>query len=106
MRYKMSALFAGLALAFTVSACGVDSAPASTETAESADLGGTTQRFYCNGQEPGLPVPLEKEDQFDACMKSYVAQHPDMPWNAKGNCCPLVTTSPTMPTGCGQCFLQ
>lgn len=110
MRYKIGALFAGIALAFSLSACGVEHTtdPAEPESSENADLGASPQvRFTCNGSEPGLPVPLAKEPQFDACMKNYAAQFPNMPSNGKPVCCPQVTKSiPQYPSGCMQCFLQ
>ena len=65
------------------------------------------QHFVCNGTQPGLPIPVEKEDQFSACMPACLNGpfHPTFGvcW---GTCCRQVTATPSLPGGCAQCFIQ
>ena len=87
----------------------VSSAQTGANELEAAKLGDhTANSFVCNGTQPGLPVPISKEAQFDQCLTDCLnASNPPQTFGTCwGECCRLVTATAQLPGGCPQCFLQ
>jgi hypothetical protein len=78
------------------SAAGITAQAAGEELEAAFD----TQHFSCNGNQPGLPIPISREDEFSACMPACLDGpfHPTF-GSCWGSCCRQVT-------GCSQCFEQ
>jgi hypothetical protein len=83
-------------------------AEASAGELEAAKAGiGLPAAFVCNGSQPGLPIPINREDEFDQCFTGCVNGpfHPTdgVCW---GTCCRQVTARSSLPGGCAECFFQ
>jgi hypothetical protein len=107
MRLKIGALFACLAMAFVAPACAVQQQPTDesaqsdqTESAQSDLTGTTATKYFCNGREPGLPIPFGQEVAFEQCQANCLSGggHPSEA-ACKRTCCLQFT-------GCNQCFEQ
>lgn len=104
MRIKLGALFACLAMAFVAPACAVQpdgsTESAQTESTQADELATTdgVQVPVCNGRAPGLPIPTERDAEFESCKTTCV--------HNGGGTIPCTRGCCTQVTGCAQCFEQ